>query len=176
VPEKRRNAMTVVSAESEEYLSFMLGEEVFALDISKVREVLDYRPVTSIPQTPDFILGVINLRGNAVPVVDMRQRFGMGATERSVNTCIIIVEVDVSGEPTVLGAMADAVKEVFELSADEVEPPPRMGTNLDVTYLKGMGSRNDEFLLLLDIDKVFSDDEIQAAMQVKDSMQQPLEV
>jgi purine-binding chemotaxis protein CheW len=151
---------TAVQGQTQQYLSFILGEEVFALDISKVREVLDYTSITKVPQTPAFMRGVINLRGGVVPVVDMRLKFGMSETQRTVNTCIIIVEVDVDGEMTVLGALADAVKEVFELDPTQIEPAPRIGTHLDTKFLTGMGKRADEFLLILDIDKVFSSEEL----------------
>ena len=98
-----------------QYLTFKLEEEVFALDIGKVREVLDYTTVTKVPRTPEFMCGVINLRGAVVPVVDLRLKFGMATAEATVNTCIIIVEVAVEGEKTVIGAMADSVQEVIDL-------------------------------------------------------------
>ncbi|MEN6483854.1 MAG: chemotaxis protein CheW, partial [Syntrophobacteraceae bacterium] len=113
-----------------QYLTFRLDREVFALEISKVREVLDFTNITKVPQTPDFMLGVINLRGSVVPVVDMRLKFGMSATETTVNTCIVIVEIELDGEKTILGALADSVQEVIDLEADQIEPPPRIGTRL----------------------------------------------
>jgi len=141
-----------------QYLSFNLDDEVFALDISKVREVLEFTTVTKVPQTPDFMLGVINLRGNVVPVIDMRLKFGMSQTEKTVNTCVIIVEISVDGEKAVLGAMADSVQEVFELEADQVEPAPKIGTRLKTDFIKGMGKRDNKFIIILDIDKIFSSD------------------
>src|SRR5512139_1961929 len=99
------------STETSQYLTFTLDGELFALDIAKVREVLEFTGVTKVPRTPDFLRGVINLRGNVVPVVDLRLKFGMTRTERSVNTCVIIVEVSVDGETTILGALADSVQE-----------------------------------------------------------------
>jgi len=143
-----------------QYLSFKLGEEVFALDISKVREVLDFTTVTKVPQTPDYMRGVINLRGGVVPVVDMKLKFGMEETRQTVNTCIIIVEVELEGEYVVLGALADSVQEVFDLKPENIEPAPKIGTQLNTDFLKGMGKKNDEFILLLDIDRVFTADEI----------------
>ena len=95
-----------------QYLTFRLGEEVFALDIAQVREVLDYTAITRVPRMPEFMRGVINLRGSVVPVVDLRLKFGMAMTERTVNTCIIIAEVAIGGERTLLGALADSVQEV----------------------------------------------------------------
>lgn len=146
--------------EMTQYLSFKLEDEIFALDISKVREVLDLTTITKVPRTPEFMRGVINLRGGVVPVVDMRLKFGMSRTERTVNTCIIIVEVTLDDETTVLGALADMVQEVFELEPGQIEPAPRIGTFLDTGFLKGMGKRHEQFILILDIDRVFSSEEL----------------
>lgn len=155
--------MTIAGViESTQYLSFMLGEEIFALDIGKVREVLDFTTVTKVPRTPDFMRGVINLRGGVVPVVDLKLKFAMGSTERTVNTCIIIVEVELEGESAVLGALADSVREVFDLRPDEIEPAPKIGTHLNTDFLKGMGKKDEHFILILDIDKVFSHRELEA--------------
>jgi len=146
--------------ETTQYLTFRLDEEIFALDISKVREVLDYTNITKVPRTPEFMRGVINLRGNVVPVVDMRLKFGMTKTERTVNTCIIIVEITLDGDTTVLGALADSVQEVIELGAEQIEPAPRIGTRLRTEFIRGMGKRDEHFVIILDIDKIFSADEL----------------
>ncbi len=144
-----------------QYLTFTLAEEVFALDIAKVREVLDFTTVTKVPQTPEFMRGVINLRGNVVPVVDMRLKFGMAMTEKTVNTCVIIVEIGIDGESTVLGAMADSVQEVLDLEPEQIEPAPRIGTKLNTDFIRGMGKRDESFVIILDIDKVFSAAELE---------------
>jgi len=146
--------------ETTQYLTFKLEDEVFALDISKVREVLDFTTVTKVPRTPEFMRGVINLRGNVVPVVDMRLKFGMQKTEKTVNTCIIIVEISIEGETAVLGALADSVQEVIDLEPDQIEPAPRIGTRVRTDFIKGMGKRDNHFIMILDIDKVFSADEL----------------
>jgi len=146
--------------ETTQYLTFKLEDEVFALDIAKVREVLDFTTVTKVPRTPEFMRGVINLRGNVVPVVDMRLKFGMSMTEKTVNTCIIIVEVSVEGESTVLGALADSVQEVIDLEPEQIEPAPKIGTRLRTEFIRGMGKRDDHFIIILDIDRVFSADEL----------------
>ena len=109
--------------EISQYLTFELEDEVFALDIGKVREVLDFTSIAKVPQTPDFMLGVINLRGTVVPVVDMRLKFAMTRTETTVNTCIIIFEIEIDGENTILGALVDSVEEVMDLDPDQIEPP-----------------------------------------------------
>jgi purine-binding chemotaxis protein CheW len=146
--------------ETTQYLTFKLDDEVFALDITKVREVLDFTTVTRVPRTPEFMRGVINLRGSVVPVVDLRLKFGMSKTEKSVSTCIIIVEVAVDNETTILGALADSVQEVMDLAPGHIEPAPRIGTRLNTEFIKGMGKRDNTFLIILDVDKVFSTDEL----------------
>jgi len=148
-----------------QYLTFKLGDEVFALDISKVREVLDFTTVTKVPRTPEFMRGVINLRGSVVPVVDLRLKFGMSRTENGVNTCVIITEVTVDGDTTVLGALADSVQEVLDLDADHIAPAPKIGTKLKTEFIKGMGKRDDRFIIILDVDKVFSSDELALVKQ-----------
>jgi purine-binding chemotaxis protein CheW len=151
---------TTTDADTIQYLTFKLGEEMFALDIAKVREVLDFTTVTKVPRTPEFMRGVINLRGSVVPVVDLRLKFGMTRTESSVNTCIIITEVTVDGDTAVLGALADSVQEVLDLEPGSIAPAPRIGTKLRTDFIKGMGKQNDRFVIILDIDKVFSVDEL----------------
>ena len=146
--------------EVRQYLTFKLGEEVFGLDVGKVREILDFTAITKVPRTPDFMRGVINLRGSVVPVVDMRVKFGMSSTEKTVNTCIIVTEVRLEGETTVLGALVDSVQEVFELEPGQIEPAPRIGTRLKTEFILGMGKRDERFIMLLDVDKVFSCDEL----------------
>lgn len=143
-----------------QYLTFRLEDEVFALDITQVREVLDFTTVTKVPRTPDFMRGVINLRGSVVPVVDMRLKFGMSRTEQTVNTCIIIVEINLEGEKLVIGALADSVQEVIEIEPGQIEPPPRIGTRLNTEFIQGMGKRDEQFIIILDINKIFSTDEL----------------
>ncbi len=149
-----------------QYLAFKLGSEVYAVDVAKVREILDYPPITKVPRTPEFMRGVINLRGSVVPVVDMRLKFGMSMTEKSVNTCIVVVEALVENELTTIGALADSVQEVVELDPSSIEPPPKIGSRLKVEFLKGMGKIGENFLMILDIDKVFSSSEM---MMVKEA-------
>jgi purine-binding chemotaxis protein CheW len=148
-----------------QYLTFRLGDEVFALDISKVREVLDFTTVTKVPRTPEFMRGVINLRGSVVPVVDLRLKFGMSKTENGVNTCVIITEVTVDGDTTILGALSDSVQEVLDLEQGSIAPAPKIGTKLRTDFIKGMGKRDDRFIIILDIDKVFSADELSLVKQ-----------
>jgi purine-binding chemotaxis protein CheW len=149
--------------ETRQYLTFNLGEESFAIDVAHVREILEFTTVTKVPRTPEFMRGVINLRGSVVPVMDMRLKFGLVKTEKTVNTCIIVVEVAVDEETTVLGALVDSVQEVFELEANQIEPSPKMGTGLRTEFIKGIGKRDDRFVIILDVDKLFSVDELEIA-------------
>jgi len=145
-----------------EHLTFTLGKEVFALDITSVREVLELTPITKIPRTPDFMRGVINLRGHAVPVMDMRLKFGMPIAQVTVDTCIIIVEVEFEGERIIMGGLVDSVREVFEIPPEAMEATPRMGTSINVDYIKGIGKQDGEFIIVLDIDRLFSAKELAA--------------
>lgn len=146
--------------EATQYLTFKLDEEVFALDVAKVREILEESSITKVPQTPDFMRGVINLRGSVVPVIDMRLKFGMSATERTVNTCIIVVEVQLEDEVVVLGALADSVQEVIEMEPSQIEAAPHIGSRLNTDFIRGMGKHDNRFIMILDIDRVFSSAEL----------------
>ena len=139
-----------------QFLTFKLREEVFAVDISRVREVLNLLTITKVPRMPAFMCGVMNVRGSVVPVVDLQQKFGMSKTEQGVDTCIIVMEISLDNETTTLGAMVDAVEEVWDLEVEQIEPPPRIGTHLNNEFIKGMGKRDNQFIIILDIDRIFS--------------------
>jgi purine-binding chemotaxis protein CheW len=149
--------------ETRKYLTFKLGNEIFATDVAKVREVLDLTTITEIPRTPEFMTGVINLRGSVVTVVDLRLCFEMSRTEKTRNTCIVVVEVLLENEPTVIGALADSVEEVIDLEPDQIQPAPRIGTQIRTDFIKGMGKRDALFIMILDIDRVFSAEEMNVA-------------
>jgi purine-binding chemotaxis protein CheW len=147
-----------------QYLTFTLDGEAFATDITRVREVLEHTNVTRIPRTPEYMQGVINLRGNVVPVMDLRMQFGMAAAEVTVDTCIIIIEVNINGCSTVLGALADSVQEVIDLRPEQMEPAPTLGTRVSNQFIQAMGKARDEsFIIVLNMDKVFSAEQIQEA-------------
>ena len=152
--------------ETRQYLTFRLAEELYALDIRRVQSVLDFEKVTHVPRTPDFMRGVINLRGSVVPIADLKQKFGMGFTEKTVDACIIIVEVTVDDEITVLGTLADSVQEVIELEPGSIEPAPKIGTRLNTEFIRGMGKKDEQFIILLDLEKVFSIEDIQVAQDM----------
>ncbi len=152
-----------------QYLTFTLNEELYAIDIANVWEILDYTPVTRVPRTPEFLLGIINLRGRAVPVADLRLKFGLPKTERTVDTCIIIVEVQLDGESTIMGALADSVQEVFEIDEKNIEPPPKMGTRINTEFIQGMGKQDEKFIIIIDVNKVFSSQELSIVQEAGSS-------
>jgi len=154
-----------VQSQATQYLTFMLREEGFAIEISKVREVLDVTTMTRIPRMPEYLSGVINLRGNVVPVMDLGQKLGMGNIEYTKNTCIMIVELEVDANLV----LTDSVQMVLDLNPEDIESVPKMGTNLNTEFIKGMGRQTEEkFLIILDIDKVLAS-EGEAALREMDS-------
>jgi len=153
--------------EPEQYLTFTLDGESFATEIIQVREVLEFSHVTKVPRTPDYMCGVINLRGSVVPVVDLRLKFGMEETEPTVNTCMVIVEVEIDNQSTVLGALADSVQEVIGLRRDQLEPAPRLGTRVNNEFVRAMGKHEDKFVIILDMKRVFSVDELDDLVEVQ---------
>jgi len=138
---------------------------MFALHVGQVREILEFTHMTRIPQTPDYMRGVINLRDKVVPVIDMRTKFGLPTVAETVDTCIIIVHVQIEDEATMIGALVDSVQEVLELSPDQIEAPPRMGARLKTEFLHGMAKVEEHFAMILDIDRVFSSDELAMLQQ-----------
>lgn len=153
----------------DQYLTFFLGDEEFAVPVLSVREIVEYGAVTRVPSTPSWIRGVINLRGSVVTVVDLAIKFGLPSAPLDRRTCIVIVETTLNREETVMGVVADAVDEVATLSGSEIEPPPPFGTAVRVEFLVGMARAGRKFLQLLDIDKVLSVDELLAARDAADA-------
>jgi purine-binding chemotaxis protein CheW len=146
-----------------QYLTFYLAGEEYAVTILKVTEILECAVLTKVPGTPPWIRGVLNLRGAVVPVVDPAVKFGLPPTLITRRTCVVMVEIDCEGEQLVLGVMADAVHQVVELGPDEIQPPPSFGPKVRVDCIQGMGISNGRFIVLLDIDRVLSSNEIVAA-------------
>lgn len=155
-----------------QYLTFKLDSEIYAMDITTVREVLDIIPITKVPQMPHFMCGVINLRGGVVPVVGLRLKFGLKKAEYIKETCIIIIEVVLDGEQTILGILVDSVQEVISLEPEQIDPPPRIGTRLKTEFIRGMGKKDAEFIIILETTKVFSAQEL-AIVQAADAMPMP---
>ncbi len=144
---------------SKQFVTFRLEQELFGVEVNRTREILSLIPITSVPQTPDYLLGVINLRGQVVPVVDMRLKLGLSAGENTQDTCIIVLEVQVNDDAIVFGALTDAVCEVLEIGTDQIEPPPKLGSRLKTEFITGMGMVNEQFIILLNIDRAFNSDE-----------------
>jgi purine-binding chemotaxis protein CheW len=145
-----------------QYLTFITAGEEYAIAIVKVREIIEFEAVTTVPNTPVWIRGVTNLRGSVVAVVDLATKFGLPASGISKFSCIIITEVMFHGESLIMGVLADSVSQVIDLCDDEIEPPPPFGTRVKTEYLLGMGALGKKFCLILDIDKVLSADELLA--------------
>ncbi len=145
---------------SKQYLAFMLGDEKYAVNVKNVREILELTNITHIPCTYDFMRGVINLRGSVVPVIDMRLKFNMAATEKTINTCIIVIETKIEDDLIIIGALADSVLEVIDLNQSQIEPPPRIGTKIDTNFIMGVGKHEEEFIIILDMQKIFSEKDI----------------
>ena len=162
--------------DNQQYVTFSLGNELFGVGVGRTREILSLIEVTAVPQTPDYMLGVINLRGHVVPVVDMRLKLGMPpAAEQTQDTCIIVLEIQVDDDVIVVGAQADAVREVLEIQPGQIEPPPKLGTRLKTEFIHGMGKVNGQFIILLNIDRVFSGDDLdlsQDMAELSDAVQE----
>ena len=151
---------TQEASDKQQYLTFKIAEEVYAIGILRVKEIIEYDAVTKVPQTPPWIRGVINLRGSVVPVIDLAVKFGLEPSEPTKWTCIIFVELELDGDNVVMGVVADAVEQVVDLGAEDIEPSPAFGTNVRVDFLLGMGKLGREFVLILDIDLVLSASEL----------------
>ena len=144
----------------QQYLTFMIGGEEYAVSLLRVKEIIEYDTVTEIPKTPEWVRGVINLRGNVVPVIDLAVKFRLAPSVAGKLTCIVITEIECEGEATVMGVMADSVRQVIDLKPQDIEPPPAFGTRVKVDYLVGMARSGKKFCLLLDTEKVLSTDEL----------------
>ena len=156
--------------DTNQYLTFRLGEERYAIDVSKVKEVLELVSITRVPKTPEFMKGVINLRGSVVPVIDLRLKFDLDELEDTVDTCIIVLEIELEDETIVIGAVADSVQEVIELTPENIEPAPKIGTRLNTDFLNGMGKYDDKFLMVLNIDKVFTSEDLSVLQEGQKTM------
>lgn len=154
------------ATEIQQYLTFTLGSEMFAVGTLSVKEIIEYGQLTEVPMMPDFIRGVINLRGAVVPVIDLSARFGRRATEITRRTCIVIIEVPSGEETQDIGVLVDAVSEVLEIPAGEIEPPPAFGAKIRTDFIHGMGKVDGKFVILLDVGRVLSVEEISTLTSV----------
>ena len=146
--------------EISQYITFKLGDELFAINVAQVREVLEMGQITRVPTAPDYMRGVVNVRGQAIPVLDLRLRFGLPRGADTVHTRVLVMELELDGEQTILGGIADSVHEVIELEPSQVNPPPRIAMRWKTEFIQGMGKRGDDFIIVLDANAVFASDEL----------------
>jgi purine-binding chemotaxis protein CheW len=149
------------SAEPGQYLTFQLGGEMFAIGILAIKEIIEYGTLTTVPMMPNAVRGVINLRGAVVPVMDLQARFGKPSSEVGKRTCIVIVEVNTETQRQVIGVVVDAVNEVLDIAASDIEPPPAFGARIRSDFIQGMGKVKGRFVILLDLDRALSVEEIE---------------
>jgi purine-binding chemotaxis protein CheW len=163
--EARRISMehTTDNTQHPQYLTFLVAGDEYAVGILRVREIIQYPTVTRVPRTPAWVRGAINLRGSVVPVVDLAVKFGLPPSELGRSACIVLTEVRLDGEPVVMGMIADAVRQVVDLPPTNVHAAPTFGTRVKLEFLEGMGRVEERMVLLLDIDRVLSADEVVAA-------------
>ena len=143
-----------------QYLTFNVDKEHFAINVANIREVLEFQSVTKVPRMPDYMRGIINLRGSVVPVLDLKMKFGLGQTDKSIDTSVIVTEIKLDEEDIVIGLLTDSVSEVVDIDEDHIEPAPSIGANIDSSFIQGMGKKDDEFIIILNINKVLTSNEL----------------
>jgi len=158
--DSRSAGSAVAENRAGKYLTFRLDNEEYGLEILKVREIIGLMDITSVPKTPDYVRGIINLRGSVIPVLDLKLKFDMGATEDTEETCVIVVEVLLGGNSVMMGTIVDAVSEVLDIKENEIEDAPAFGTNVNTRFILGIGKVKDEVKILLDIDEVLTSSDI----------------
>ena len=158
--EKMDQAVKDMADREGKYLTFTLAEEEYGIGILRIKEIIGMMPITTIPQTPEFVKGVINLRGKVIPVVDLRLRFGMGSIDYTERTCIIVVEIEAQAGTVMIGIVVDAVSEVLNIKGEDIEETPTFGTKLNTEYILGMAKMEGSVKILLDIGRVLTGEEI----------------
>lgn len=164
--ETMNQAVKAITIKTGKYLTFCLENEEYGIGILKVKEIIGMMPITSVPRTPEFVKGVVNLRGKVIPVMDLRLKFSMEAIPYSDRTCIIVVEIDSQDSMVLIGIVVDAVSEVLNIREDEIEETPTFGSELDTDYILGMAKMEGGVKILLNIDQVLSADEISTLKKV----------
>jgi purine-binding chemotaxis protein CheW len=157
-----REVRTTYSSEDQQYLTFNLADEYYGVDILKVQEIKGYTTVTRIPNTPEYLKGVLNLRGTIVPIMDLRMKFGMGVTEPTSFTVVVVVNV----RNRIMGFMVDAVSDVLDLNAKNIQPPPELGNAVDINFVAGISNANERLVTLLDIDRVLTEEEVKTVEEL----------
>lgn len=154
------NMKTEKLTKTNSYLTFKIGEELFGANVSKVLSILELTKITRIPRTPEFIRGVINLRGSVLPIIDIRLKFGLTLTEFTSNTCILVLDIDMDSVTVKIGALVDSVQEVLEIEEGNILPPPNIGAKYKSDFIEGMYKLENSFVMLLNMDLLFSEDEL----------------
>jgi len=154
---------------NDQYLTFFIRGEEYAVGILRVKEIIEYDTVTRVPTTPAHVRGVLNLRGTVLPVIDLAAKFGHGDTEATRTTCVIVAETKLDDAMLVVGLLADAVSTVVDIPADAIEPPPSFGTNVRVDFLTGMGKLEGRLVLILDLDRILSPIDVGQALSLSTS-------
>ncbi len=157
------------AGQTQQYLTFVLATEVFAIGILAIKEIIEYGNLTEVPMMPEYVRGVINLRGAVVPVIDLSVRFGKPPSPVTKRTCIVIIEIMGHGERHVLGVVVDAVNAVLDIAASEIEPPPAFGASIRTDFIQGMGKVNGKFVILLDVGHVLATDEMDVLTEARDA-------
>jgi purine-binding chemotaxis protein CheW len=142
------------------YLTFKLGDELFGANVAKVLNILEMTKITKVPNAPPYMKGVINLRGSVLPLIDTRIKFDLGETDYTTNTCILVLDIELSGETVHVGALVDSVQEVMEIDEIQIQPPPSIGSKYKSEFIEGMAKINEEFIMLLNMDMIFSTNEL----------------
>jgi purine-binding chemotaxis protein CheW len=155
---------------TQSFLSFRLGEELFAIHVKKIMEILEVPKITHVPHAPPFLKGVINLRGSVLPVIDTRLKFGIIPESFTINTSILVLNVSLDDEEVMIGALVDSVFEVFETEKSHIQPSPSIGARYKSGFIQGMLKEGDKFMMLLDIDAVFSTDDLETLIETKESV------
>jgi purine-binding chemotaxis protein CheW len=167
ITEETLQMKNIEKAKLSSFLTFNIGEELYASNVKNVINIIELSKITKVPKAPEYMLGIVNLRGMVLPIVDTRKKFGLQETEFTVNTCILVLEVIVSNQNILVGALVDGVKEVIEIGDEEIMDPPSIGFSFDNNFITGVFKKKDEeaFIMILDMDCVFSTDEILAITQ-----------
>jgi purine-binding chemotaxis protein CheW len=162
-------AAQLSTEQTQQYLTFMLAGETFAMGILAIKEIIEYADLTEVPMMPRYVRGVINLRGSVVPVIDLSVRFGKTPSPVTKRTCIVIIEIEASGERHDVGVVVDAVNAVLDIPANEIEPPPTFGARIRTDFIQGMGRVNGRFVVLLDVNHVLAAEEMHVLAGVQDA-------
>jgi purine-binding chemotaxis protein CheW len=171
----KRDAAPAAKKEQHQFLTFLIGGEPFAISILVIKEIIEFGNLTSVPLMPDFIRGVLNLRGQVVPVIDLAARFGRAATAVARRTCVIIIEMDNDGEKQDVGVLVDSVSEVMDIPADMLQPAPAFGARIRVDFIKGMVDVEGRFIVILDVERVLSLDEIALLASLEENTAETVE-